>query len=64
MKPKIITSYNKFLGGIDYSDMVLYAYLDERQTVRYWKKIAFNIIARVVLNSCVLYKENYMGLAN
>lgn len=61
IKPKIITSYNKYMGGIDTSDMMLYTYLDERRTVRYWKKVAFNIIARMVLNSYILYKENHRG---
>jgi hypothetical protein len=60
IKTKIITSY-KFMGGINSSGMILYTYLDERQTVRCWKKVAFNIIARMVLNSYILYKENYKG---
>jgi hypothetical protein len=38
------------MDGIYSSDMMLYTYLDERWTVRYWKKIAFNIIARMVMN--------------
>jgi hypothetical protein len=54
IKPTIVTSYNKFMGVIDYSDMMLYTYLDERQTVHYWKKVAFNIIARMTLNSYML----------
>jgi hypothetical protein len=49
-KPKIITSYNKFMGVIDSSDMMLYTYLDERQAVHYWEKVAFNIIASMVMN--------------
>jgi hypothetical protein len=61
MKQKIITSYNKFIGGIDSSDMLLHTYLHERRTVRYWKKVAFNIIARMVLKSYILCKENYRG---
>jgi hypothetical protein len=43
------------MGGIDSWDMNL------RWTVCYWKKVAFNIIARMVLNSYILCKENYMG---
>jgi hypothetical protein len=35
IKPNIITSYNKFVGGIDSSDMMLHTYLDERWRVRY-----------------------------
>jgi hypothetical protein len=49
------------MGGINSSDMMLYTYLDERQTVCYWEKVAFNIIARMVLNSYILYKGNYRG---
>jgi hypothetical protein len=49
------------MGRIDSSDVTLYTYLDEGQTVCYWKNIAFNIIARMVLNSYILYKENYKG---
>jgi hypothetical protein len=44
------------MSGIDSSDMMLYTYLEERWTVPYWKKVASNITARMVLNS---YKENY-----
>jgi hypothetical protein len=49
------------MGGIDSSDMMLYTYLDERQTVQYWKNIAFSVVARMVLNSYILCKENYRG---
>jgi hypothetical protein len=54
MKPRIVKSYKKFMGGIDSSVIMLYTYLDERRTVRYWKKVAFNIVARMVLNSYIL----------
>jgi hypothetical protein len=42
------------MSYIDSSDMMLYIYLGERQTVSYWKKVASNIIARMVLNSYIL----------
>jgi hypothetical protein len=29
--------------------------------VHFWKKVAINIIARMVLNSYILYEENYRG---
>jgi hypothetical protein len=57
IKQKIFTSCRKFMSGIYSSDMMLYAYLDERWTVRYWKSVAFNIIARMMMNI-------YRGLAN
>lgn len=31
--------------------------LDERRSVKYWKRVAFNIINRVVLNAYVIYNE-------
>jgi hypothetical protein len=49
------------VGGIDSLEMMMYTYFDERQPVHYWKKVAFNIIARMVLNSYILCKENYRG---
>jgi hypothetical protein len=42
------------MGGINSSDLILYTFLDERQTVHCWKKVAFNIIARMVLNNYIL----------
>ncbi|XP_043264197.1 uncharacterized protein LOC122404327 [Colletes gigas] len=57
-KPAIIHSYNTFMGGVDESDKMLYTYLDERRTVKYWKKVAFNIMNRMVLNAYIIYKKN------
>lgn len=37
-KPKTVLDYNKYMGGVDTNDMMLYCYLDEQRTVRYWKK--------------------------
>jgi hypothetical protein len=36
------------MGGIDSSDMMLYTYLDEKQTMCYWEMVAFNIISHTV----------------
>lgn len=58
VKPQVIANYNDFMGGIDTSDMMLYSYLDERRTVKYWKKVVFNVFARMVLNSYIIYKDN------
>ena len=49
------------MGRIDGNDMMTYFYLDKRRTVKYWKKVAFNIIARMVLNAYLLYLENNNG---
>lgn len=56
-KPSMVLDYNKYMGGIDTFDMMLYSYLDERKTMKYWKKAAFNIFSRMVLNAYTIYKE-------
>lgn len=58
IKPAMIDSYNKFMGGVDGSNKMLYTYLDERRTLKFWKKIVFNIFGRMVLDSYIIYKEN------
>lgn len=60
-KPQIIAQYNKNMGGVDSSDQMLYTYLDERRTNKYWKKVTLNILSRMLFNSYVLYKSNFTG---
>jgi hypothetical protein len=64
IKPSIVQSYNDFMGGVDTSDAMLYSYLDKRRTVKYWKKIAFNIFSRMILNSYIIYKQNLSAGCN
>lgn len=61
IKPELINTYNMYMGGVDSSDQMLYCYLDERRTVKYWKKVVFNIFARMILNAYIIYKENCTG---
>lgn len=56
-KPSVIAEYNKYMGGIDSHDMMLYCYLNERRQVKYWKKVVFNFISRIILNAYIIYKE-------
>ncbi len=56
--PLAITTYNKYMGGVDLHDAMLYCYLDERKTLKVWKKCAFNLIGRTLLNAYILYKCN------
>ena len=46
------------MGGVDEPDKMLYAYLDERRTLKYWKKVVFKIFGRMMLNSYILYVTN------
>lgn len=58
VKSCIVDCYNRYMGGVDESDKMLYFYLNERHRVKYWKKVTFHIIARIVLNSYLFYKED------
>ncbi|KAG8287843.1 zinc finger protein [Homalodisca vitripennis] len=55
IKPSIVASYNKFMGGIDAFDMMMCVYIDERRTIKYWKKVTFNLFSRMLLNAYILY---------
>lgn len=48
---------------IDESDKMLYTYLDERRSVKYWKMVAFNKINCMVLNVYIIYKDRVEGKA-
>ncbi|CAK9832764.1 PiggyBac transposable element-derived protein 4 [Anthophora retusa] len=60
-KPAIVAEYNKHMGGVDTSNMMLYSYLDERRAIKYWKKVVFSIFSRMVLNAYILYQQNTDG---
>ena len=45
--------YNKYMRGVDECDKMLYASLDERRTLKYWKIVVFNKFGRMVLNSFI-----------
>ena len=59
IKPSVITEiYNKYMGGVDCHDQMLYAYHDERKTVKVWKKVVFNLISQMLLNAYAIYIQN------
>ena len=57
-KPDVILEYNQSMGGVDQSDMMLYAYLNERRTVKYWKKVAFRTVNSMFVNAYIINKQN------
>ena len=56
-KPTVVLGYNHNMGGVDQSDIMLYGYLDDRRTVKYWKKVALSIMNRMIVNAYILYKD-------
>lgn len=46
------------VGGVFSLDQILYEYLNERRTTKFWKKVIFIIFMGMVVNSYILYKTN------
>lgn len=57
-KPEVVELYNKNKGGVDLSDQMLYSYMDERKTVKYWKKVVFNVFQKMLLNAYIIYRQH------
>nr|XP_054750142.1 piggyBac transposable element-derived protein 4-like [Lytechinus pictus] len=54
-QPKVVQSYNQYMGGVDKSDQLLSKYDLLRKTNKYWKTLFFHFIDIAVVNSYVLF---------
>ena len=56
LRPSVVVSYDKYMGGVDRSDqMVSYATFNSR-TLKWWKRVIFHVMSLSVLNAYLLYK--------
>ena len=65
-KPKCVSSYNKYVGGMDISDRKIYHVYAERPSKRYWK-VFFNLIDMAQQPRAVLVgatQSKVIGLAS
>ncbi|KAG8290302.1 hypothetical protein J6590_085347 [Homalodisca vitripennis] len=46
------------MGGVDGHDQMLHQYIGDRRSAKFWKKLTFNLLSRMILNSYILYKQN------
>ena len=60
-KPIVATTYNKYMGGVDLNDMMTSTYHDGRKSTCMWKRVAYNILHRMMLNAYILYQQNTDG---
>ena len=57
MRPQVIASYDKYMGGVDRADqMVSYATYAAR-TLKWWKRVIFHTISAAILNAYIIYKQ-------
>ena len=56
--PAIADSCKKKIRGIDKSNQSLYGYLDGKRSLQRSKKVIFDLLMRLIMNSYILYKLN------
>lgn len=54
-KPKCVIEYNDNMGGVDKCDQVIAPYQIPRKTLRWYQKIAANVLDTVIFNSHIIY---------
>jgi hypothetical protein len=60
MKPQVVLDYNTGRQGIDLSDQLSAYYTCLRRSIKWYRKVAFELIfGTAIVNSYLIYKENY-----
>ena len=60
VKPKVVLDYNKGRQGVDLSDQLSAYYTCLRRSIKWYQKVAFELIfGTSMVNSYLIYKENY-----
>ena len=60
MKPKVVVDYNKGRQGADLSDQLSAYYTCLRRSLKWYQKVAFELIfGTAIVNSYLVYKEHY-----
>ena len=54
--PATVDLYNQNMGGVHSSDQVMFSYEFERKSKSWSRKIVFNLLTCLLMNSCILYK--------
>jgi hypothetical protein len=55
-KPYTVTSYNKYMGAVDKSDMMISLSSCTRKSVKWYMKFFFHLMDLVVLNAHIMFK--------
>ena len=56
--PGYVHQYNKYMGGVDLSDMRIYCFQDERRTIQWNIKVFFLLFGQTLHNSFLVYQCN------
>ncbi|XP_058873687.1 piggyBac transposable element-derived protein 4-like [Acipenser ruthenus] len=55
--PECVEMYSRKTGGVDLAEQKIYSYENERRSYKWYFKIFFSVINRLVLNSYILYQD-------
>lgn len=55
-KSEIVINYNKFMGGVDRNDQLSKYSAFNRQQVKWWKKVFFQLVNMAMVNAYIMYK--------
>lgn len=61
-RPKIVKEYNKYMGGVDLSDMLLEIYRIDLKSTKSYFRIVNYVIGVAIVNSWLLYREDCKAL--
>lgn len=56
-KPKVVLDYNKYMGGVDCSDMLTNTYADAQKSIKSYKKLVFHLTDLSVTNAFIMFKS-------
>lgn len=54
--PKVVETYNKYMGGVDRFDQLLERYAIGRRSIKWWHRIFYYLLDMAIVNSYVLWK--------
>lgn len=54
--PKVVSEYNKRMGGVDRFDQLKQCYSIGRRSVKWWHRITYFLIDMAIVNSYIAYK--------
>lgn len=56
-RPASVGLYNKYMGGVDKSDMMLALYRTKYRSRKWYQRIALHMISQCAVNAWIIYKE-------
>ena len=60
--PKLVTTYNSFMGGVDLLDSLIALYRIKLRSKKYYHRIFFHFVDMVTVNCWLLYRQDCNGL--